>query len=145
VSQSTGRDRPLTLCRLLVVFVPLTIYSLYMQRVRVFDPDAIENLAICSKIARTMIDLHDGADFYATILSSTLALANKHRALCHTDQLETNRVGDAVTAFAKLPDAETMLPCAKLHSLILRFHNLAVALGRMPKLDTIMPAGQKSA
>ncbi|KAJ9615699.1 hypothetical protein H2200_001775 [Cladophialophora chaetospira] len=126
---------------LLVVFLPLTIYSIYMRKVQVFDASAIENLATCSQVARTMIDLHDGADFYGTILSNTLALADKHKATSTSGDFQVVKA-DTSSTHATVPaesSAERILPDPQLHSLVLRFHNLALALGRMPKIEAIVP------
>lgn len=125
--------------RLLVVFAPLTIYSLYMQRVRIFDASAIGNLAMCSKIAKIMIDLHAGADFYSTILSNTLVLAERYRSSLTTNEPEVPSAEPDLASSPMRTEAETILPDPQLHSLVLRFHTLALALGRMPKLEAILP------
>ncbi|KIX98586.1 uncharacterized protein Z520_05887 [Fonsecaea multimorphosa CBS 102226] len=125
--------------RLLVVFVPLTIYSLYLQRVRVFDALAIENLALCSKIAKIMIDLHAGADFYSTTLSNTLVLAEKYRATSSSNESEGMAVESDFASSPVQAEAEKILPDPQLHFLVLRFQTLTLALGRMPNLDAILP------
>jgi hypothetical protein len=134
----------LPLNMLLVAFVPLTIYNMHMRNVLTFDPDTIGTLAICSQVVKVMIDLHAGADFYNTILSSTLTLADrykKHSASgvaegreSSTDHKSEEYLGD--------PEAEMILPSPQLHSLILRFHNLALALGRMPDVESFISGAQ---
>lgn len=110
-----------------------------MQRVRVFDASAIENLAICSKIAKIMIDLHAGADFYSTILSNTLVLSERYRTSLRSNEPEKPPAEPDLASSPAQTEAETILPDPKLHSLVLRFHTLALALGRMPKLEAIIP------
>ena len=109
-----------------------------MQTVQVYDPSAIENLAICSEIAKTMSDLHDGADFYARALSSTLALAQKFRASSGLQQMALDQWKALSSVASEGTDTELPLPEPRLHSLILRFHGLALALGRVPDIEAVM-------
>jgi hypothetical protein len=129
--------------RLIVAFIPLTIYSLHMQKVAVYDPSAIESLAICSEIAKTMSDLHDGADFYARILGNVLTLSQKYLGKSPLGQSVLVK-GDAQSGRApEQTEAESILPDPHLHSLVLRYQGLALALGRMPKIEAIMQTIEK--
>jgi hypothetical protein len=109
-----------------------------MQKVTVYDPSAIESLAVCSEIAKTMSDLHDGADFYARILSNVLTLSQKYKAMSPPSASALVK-GDPQSGRApEQSEAESILPDPHLHSLVLRYQGLALALGRMPKIEAIM-------
>lgn len=127
-------------CRLIVVFVPLTIYSLRLQQSPLYDPAAIKNLAICSEIADTMGDLHDGANYYVKILNGTMALAQRYRESAGHREPSSDRFELRADRGSGQLDADSILPEPRLHSLLLRFHGLALALGRIPSMEATLRA-----
>lgn len=86
-----------------------------------------------------MIDLHDGVGFYATILSNTLIIADRWKAKQGNSEVALIRGDARAKSCTDRPEAETILPHAQLYSLILRYQGLAIALGRMPELEAVMP------
>ncbi|KAK5048669.1 hypothetical protein LTR84_005760 [Exophiala bonariae] len=138
----TMEDKLVTLVPLsmvIVVFVPLTIYSLHMQTVQYYDPFMIKSLAICSEAANMMSDLHDGADFYARVLDNVLTLAQKYRHLSTSPEPMASGAQNANPRHGHgQTDAEAILPEPRLHSLVLRFNGLALALGRIPEIESLM-------
>lgn len=127
-------------CRLIVVFVPLTIYSLHLQKSPVYDPAAIKNLAICSEIAGTLGDLHDGANYYIRLLNDTLALAQRYRATAYHREPAFDKFEVRDEHGTGQLEADSFLPEPRLHSLLLRFHGLALALGHIPSMETALQA-----
>lgn len=126
--------------RLIVVFVPLTIYSLHIQQSPTYDPAAIKDLAICSEIANTMGDLHDGANYYVKILNETMALAQRYRASTSHREPSSDKFELKVDRRFGQLDTDSILPEPHLHSLLLRFHGLALALGQIPSVETVLQA-----
>jgi hypothetical protein len=115
------------------------MYSLYIQGVQVYDSSAIQHLAACSKVAQIISDRHDGAAFYARILDCVLKLSQSYRTTTKSVDSEKTRLGQKDQKVES--EAEVMLPDARLHSLILRLQCLALALGCVPDIESIMQLG----
>lgn len=122
----------------MVVFVPLTIYSLHLQTVQYYDPSAIKSLALCSEAAKIMSDLHDGADFYARVLGDILILAQRYKYLSDPAERVPSDLGATFGSASHQIDAEVILPEPGLHSLVMRLNGLALALGRVPDIGLVM-------
>ena len=110
-----------------------------MQKGQAYNPTLIRDLAVCSEIAKTFGQVHDGEKFYVKILNETLTLAQRYRARAYQQQNHVDE-NEAVVEGLLPEDAENavLLPEPRLHSLLLHFHGLALALGRIPDTEIVL-------
>lgn len=87
-----------------------------------------------------MGDLHDGANYYIKILNETMALAQRYRATAWHRELSSDKFEVRADRGPGQLDADSILREPRLHSLLLRFHGLALALGRIPSMETALRA-----